>query len=157
MKVPTIAARERVEHFCERFGLTVPILLAPMAGVPAPSLSIAVAQAGGLGACGVLLMMPAEITQWAGEVRRHGTGIYQLNNWIPDPSPVRDAGREAAVRAFLGKWGPEVPAEAGDATPPAFEAQFEAMLAVIVAASMRKPPSAARSGCSPCCPPWLTR
>ena len=40
---------ERIEQFCARFNLRVPILLAPMAGVPSPALSIAVATAGGLG------------------------------------------------------------------------------------------------------------
>lgn len=123
------ALKTRLDAFCERFGLRAPILLAPMAGASPTSLSIAVANAGGLGACGVLLMTPEEITRWAEEVRRHSTGTYQLNNWIPDPAPIRDADREAAVRAFVGKWGPEVPAEAGDAKPQAFEAQFEAMLA----------------------------
>jgi nitronate monooxygenase len=43
---------------------------------------------------------------------------------------VRDAAAEAAVRAFLRGWGPEVPAEAADAKPPDFAAQCEAMLQV---------------------------
>lgn len=123
------AILDRTRSFCDRFGLKAPILLAPMAGACPPSLSIAVANAGGLGACGVLLMTPEEITNWADEVRRQSTGIYQLNNWIPDPAPVRDAAREVAVREFLKQWGPAVPPEAGDATPPDFKAQFEAMLA----------------------------
>ena len=45
--------KERSTRFCERFGIRVPILLAPMAGASAPSLSIAVINAGGLGACAV--------------------------------------------------------------------------------------------------------
>src|SRR5262249_37754050 len=53
---------------------------------------------------------------------------FQLNIWIPDPAPVRDAANEEKVRGFLGGWGPAVPAEAGDATPPDFEAQCNAML-----------------------------
>jgi nitronate monooxygenase len=123
------AISERTRAFCQRFNLRAPILLAPMAGACPTSLSIAVANAGGLGACGVLLMTPEEITKWTDELRQHSTGIYQLNNWIPDPAPIRDDAREAAVREFLGKWGPEVPVQAGDAKPPSFEAQFEAMLA----------------------------
>src|SRR5579883_2409760 len=123
------AIHDRTRAFCGRFGLKAPILLAPMAGACPPSLSIAVANAGGLGACGVLLMRPEEITSWADEVRRRSTGIYQLNNWIPDPAPVRAAVWEAALREFLRRRGPAVPAEAGDATPPDFKAQFEAMLA----------------------------
>jgi nitronate monooxygenase len=120
---------KRAEKFCARFNLTVPILLAPMAGASAPSLSIAVANAGGLGSCGVLLMQPDEITAWANEVRANSNGAFQLNNWIPDPPPKRDRAHEARVRDFLANWGPAVPPEAGDATPPDFAAQCEAMLA----------------------------
>src|SRR3978361_623750 len=78
---PTLA---RAEAFCARFGLRVPIMLAPMAGASAPSLSIAVANAGGLGSCGVLLMQPDEILAWAQEVRANSNGGFQLNIWIPD-------------------------------------------------------------------------
>lgn len=123
------AAIDRATAFCARFGLRVPILLAPMAGASAPSLSIAVAKAGGLGACGVLLMQPAEITAWANEVRAGSNGAFQLNIWIPDPPPRRDAEHETRVRAFLGQWGPPVPAEAGDSARPNFADQLEAMLA----------------------------
>jgi len=99
-----------------------------MAGACPPSLSAAIATAGGLGACGALLMQPAAILAWAAELRTASNGVFQLNLWVPDPSPQRDAQQESAVRAFLGQWGPEVPASAGDATPPDFAAQCEALL-----------------------------
>jgi nitronate monooxygenase len=51
-----------------------------------------------------------------------------MNLWIPDPPPVRDAEREAAVRAFLAHWGPEVPPTAGAAARPDFAAQCDALL-----------------------------
>lgn len=120
--------RERVRAFCSRFGLKLPILLAPMAGASSPSLSIAVAEAGGLGACGVLLMQPKEILAWTKEVRCATSGPFQLNLWIPDPAPLRDPEHERRVGEFLAKWGPEVPPEAADARPPDFPAQCEAML-----------------------------
>jgi nitronate monooxygenase len=125
----TRAILTRVEGFCQAFDLGAPIVLAPMAGACPPSLSIAVANAGGLGACGALLMPPAAIQAWVDEVRAHSEGPFQLNLWIPDPPPVRDARAELAVRGFLGGWGPAVAAEAGDAPPQDFEAQCEAMLA----------------------------
>ena len=118
----------RAESFCAAYGLGLPILLAPMAGACPPSLSIAVARAGGLGACGALLMQPEAIKAWAAEVRAGSNGAFQINLWIPDPAPERDAEAEQAVRAFLGGWGPEVPAEAGDARPPDFDAQCAAIL-----------------------------
>ena len=97
--------------------------------VPAPALSAAVANAGGLGACGALLMQPAAIQAWAASVRGQSNGAFQLNLWIPDPPPMRDPAHEAAIRAFLGQFGPEVPAEAADTTPPDFGTQCDALLA----------------------------
>ncbi|MDX2203508.1 MAG: nitronate monooxygenase family protein [Hyphomicrobiaceae bacterium] len=125
----TLTARARAEAFCTRFGLRLPILMAPMAGASPASLAIAVAQGGGLGACGALLMKPAAIRAWAQEVRAGSNGAFQLNTWVPDPAPVRDAAHEAKVRGFLAQWGPEVAAEAGDVVPVDFQAQCEAMLA----------------------------
>ena len=121
--------QERTASFCERFHLHLPVLLAPMSGVPAPSLTIAVAEAGGLGACGALLMTPAQIAAWVAAVRATTTRPFQLNLWIPDPLPLRDAGHEESVRRFLSDWGPAVAIDAGDATPPDFSAQCAALLA----------------------------
>ena len=118
----------RADAFRRRNGLEMPILLAPMAGASAPALSIAAANAGGMGACGALMMKPEEIHAWAGEVRANSNGNFQLNLWIPDPPPRRDADHEARVRAFLARWGPEVTAEAGNATPPDFADQCRALL-----------------------------
>jgi nitronate monooxygenase len=119
---------QRATEFCARFNLRVPILLAPMAGASAPSLSIAVANAGGLGSCGVLLMQPDEILSWANEVRSKSNGAFQLNIWIPDPSPKRDREHEVEIGSFLAQWGPPVARTAGDATPPDFNAQCQAMI-----------------------------
>jgi len=119
----------RAEAFCRQFGLGLPILLAPMAGACPASLSITVANAGGLGACGALLMPPEGVAAWAAEMRAGSNGAFQLNLWIPDPPPQRDAAHEDRLRAFLADWGPEVAAGAGDGTPPDFGAQCEALLA----------------------------
>src|SRR3954465_9003543 len=118
----------RVDSFCRRFGLELPLLLAPMAGASAPALSIAVMEAGGLGACGALLMQPDEIAAWADEVRAKGNGRYQLNLWVPDPPPPRDTGHERLLRAFLSDWVHPRVGAAGEADPPHFAAQGEARL-----------------------------
>jgi nitronate monooxygenase len=123
-------AQARTEAFCARFGLKLPILLAPMAGACPTSLSIAVMNAGGLGACGALMMQPDEIVAWAHEVRSKGNGPYQLNVWIPDPPPHRDPKHEEKLRAFLAGWGPPVSPQAGETTLPDFSAQCEAFLAI---------------------------
>lgn len=119
----------RARAFCDRFGLRLPILMAPMAGACPPSLAIAIANAGGMGACGALLMQPEAIAAWVGTFRASSNGALQLNLWIPDPPPLRDAEAEARVRDFLARFGPEVAKDAGDATPPDAAAQREALLA----------------------------
>ena len=125
---------ERADAFCSRYGLRLPILLAPMAGACPVSLSIAVANAGGMGAMGALISRPAAIRTWAEEFRAGSNGPFQLNTWVPDPAPHRDGEAEARVRAFLSRWGPEVPAGAGDAVPPDFQEQCETFLEVRPAA-----------------------
>jgi nitronate monooxygenase len=117
-----------VASFCEGYGFQIPILLAPMAGACAASLSIAVANAGGMGAMGALLTPPEGIRSWVREFRTGSSGPFQLNVWIPDPKPTRDSDAEACVRKFLEGWGPPVPISAGDAVLPDFEAQCDAFL-----------------------------
>jgi nitronate monooxygenase len=124
----SLAARERAARFCRRFGLQVPILQAPMAGACPAGLASAVANAGGMGGIGALLTPPEGIAAWARDFRSQSNGGFQINLWIPDPPPVRDPEHEREVREFLGKWGPAVPTDAGDAVPLDFAAQCEALL-----------------------------
>jgi nitronate monooxygenase len=121
---------ERVAAFCGAYDIRVPVLMAPMAGACPPPLAIAIAGAGGMGACGALQMKPDAIRSWAADVRAATNGAFQMNLWIPDPPPVRNAAAEASVRDFLGQWGPAVPADAGDGVLPDFAAQCDAMLEV---------------------------
>ncbi|MFZ0988582.1 MAG: nitronate monooxygenase [Xanthobacteraceae bacterium] len=126
--MPQHPALARAAAFCEQFNLRVPILMAPMASACPPSLAIAIANAGGLGGCGALMMQPEAIRNWAADVRAGTNGGFQFNLWIPDPPPKRDAAAEAAVRDFLANWGPPVPPEAGNVVLPDFNAQCDALL-----------------------------
>jgi nitronate monooxygenase len=118
----------RAQIFCARYGLQVPILLAPMAGACPASLSIAVANAGGMGAMGALLSPAAAIRDWVAEFRSGSRGPFQLNLWIPDPAPVRDPAAESRLREFLATWGPAVPPSAGDLALPDFSAQCDGLV-----------------------------
>ncbi len=121
----------RAEAFCARLGLRIPVLLAPMAGACPPSLSVAVAGAGGLGACGAITLQPAAMQAWASEFRAGcRNGPFQMNLWIPEGPPVRDAAAEGAMRAFVGQWGPPVAGDAGNFARPDFAAQCEALLEI---------------------------
>jgi nitronate monooxygenase len=106
----------------------MPILLAPMAGACPASLSVAVANAGGMGAMGALLTPPAGIHAWVNDFRSASSGPFQLNVWVPDPPPRRDPQAEARVRYFLASWGPEVAPAAGNTALPDFRQQCEAFL-----------------------------
>jgi len=102
-----------------------------MAGVPSVALAAAVAHAGGLASLGALLLTPAAMARWVQDFRAvaGAQAPLLLNLWVPDPPLQRDAAHEARLRAFLAAHGPEVPADAADATPPDFAAQFDALLA----------------------------
>lgn len=125
---PVTSPLARAEAFCCKYGLKLPILLAPMAGACPLSLSIALANAGSMGAMGALMSSPEAIRTWVQGFRSNSSGPLQLNTWIPDPPPVRDADSESRMRAFLADWGPKVAPAAGDAAPPDFRAQCEAFL-----------------------------
>jgi nitronate monooxygenase len=122
-------ALARAAAFCHRYGLRVPILMAPMAGACPVSLATAVANAGGMGGIGALLNGPDAIAAWAKEFREGSNGGFQANLWIPDPPPKRDKVHEARVREFLGQWGPAVAETAADAPLIDFDAQCDALLA----------------------------
>src|ERR1700684_4291639 len=112
---------DRAASFCAKYGFRIPVMLAPMAGASPASLSIAVANAGGMGAMGALLTPPDGIRAWVREFRSKSQSPLQLNLWIPDPAPRRDSHAEEQMRKFLAQWGPAVPPAAGDTVPPDFE------------------------------------
>ncbi len=99
-----------------------------MAGACPTSLSIAVAQSGGMGACGALVMQPDAIISWVREFRSASDGSLQLNLWIPDDQPQSDPTAEQKMKFFLKSWIPDesVP---GAVKPTDFTAQCEAILA----------------------------
>jgi NAD(P)H-dependent flavin oxidoreductase YrpB (nitropropane dioxygenase family) len=78
---------DRATAFAAAYGCEVPILLAPMAGACPPPLSIAVANAGGMGAMGALLHDGPGIAKWVDDFRAGSRGALQINTWVPDPPP----------------------------------------------------------------------
>ncbi|MDE1156375.1 MAG: nitronate monooxygenase [Acidobacteriaceae bacterium] len=122
---PTLA---RATRFAASIQAALPILMAPMAGASSVSLAAAVANTGGMGACGALLLSPQAIVSWATAFRQQSNGPFQMNLWVPDPPPHRDLDLEAHQRAFLSQWGPAVPDDAGDTPLQDFHAQCNALL-----------------------------
>ena len=122
-------ARDRADAFCRRHGLRAPILQAPMASASPPALAAAVANAGGMGGCGALSSSPAGIRDWCADFRDRSNGGFQINLWIPDPPPIRDAAHEARVRERLAPLaGAPVPEAGTGPFLPDFAEQCAAIL-----------------------------
>jgi nitronate monooxygenase len=121
---------DRARAFCDRFGLGVPILLAPMAGATPVALAAAVGNAGGMGALGALITPPDGVRAWAAEFRAQSASPFQLNTWIPDPPQAPDPGAEARMRAFLARWAIDSDPAAAGAGAADFDAQCQAFLDV---------------------------
>lgn len=122
----------RAMEFCDRFGLRLPVLQAPMAGSSPPQLAIAVAEAGGMGASGALLDSPERIAEWARQFRVESSGAFQMNIWIPEesvPGPDERAERAHAASQFLRQFGTPSEPDEPEPVPPIFSEQCDAMLA----------------------------
>ncbi|HXV00470.1 MAG TPA: nitronate monooxygenase family protein [Caulobacteraceae bacterium] len=106
------------------FGVTHPILQAPMAGASTPAMAIAVGQAGGLGAlaCAMLSLEAAGADLAA--IRAAAPGPINLNFFCHRP-PAFDAAREAAWRARLAPYYAEQGLEPGPAAPGGGRAPFD--------------------------------
>ena len=102
-----MTALARARAFAAAHGLVVPVLQAPMAGVPSLRLAAAVVRGGGMAGMGALLLAPEGIAQWVSRFRAElgaaagAAAPLQLNLWVPDPPPRRDAAHEARLAAFL--------------------------------------------------------
>jgi nitronate monooxygenase len=136
--------RSRAEAFCTRFGLRTPILQAPMASASPAPLAAAVASAGGMGGFGALTSSPEQIRAWAADFRGRSNGAFQVNLWMPDPAPLRDAAHEARVRETLSRLaGTEIT----DPGPGPFVADFAAQVEALIEA--RPPIASAMMGVFP--------
>ena len=73
-------------------------------------------------------MSPDQIAEWSSKFRASSDGPFQLNNWIPDPEPVRDHIEEQKISDFLERFSGEETPPKIDFSTPDFSAQCDAML-----------------------------
>jgi nitronate monooxygenase len=93
-----------VNQFCRAFGLTVPVVLAPMAGGPStPELAAAVSNAGGLGSLGAAYTSPEKIAEDIAAIRRLTDRPFAVNLFAPQGMEAL-RGDVAAVEAFLAPY-----------------------------------------------------
>jgi nitronate monooxygenase len=116
----------------ELLGTELPIIQAPMAGVQAGALAIAVSKAGGLGSLPCAMLSPEQVRAELQKIVAATAAPYNVNFFCHTP-PAADAQREASWRAALGRYYAEygidpnaIPAGPGRAP---FTAEAAALLA----------------------------
>ena len=119
---------EKTKKFCEEYELALPIIMAPMAGACPPALAAAVSNAGGMGACGSLMLDSEQIKDWTNEFKSRTNGSLLLNTWIPDHEPTRDLQHEKHLIEFLSRFVPDMSKNLTNISNVSFEAQCRAML-----------------------------
>ena len=119
---------EKTKQFCEEYELALPIIMAPMAGACPPALAAAVSNAGGMGACGALMLDSGQIKEWTKEFKSRTNGSLLLNTWVPGPEPTRDYDHEKRLMEFLSRFAPGMSRSFNDVPCVSFEEQCQAML-----------------------------
>ena len=117
---------------CDRLGLAVPVIQAPMAGGPAsPELVAACSAAGALGSFGFAYTQPEEMKKQAAAVRTKTDRPFGINLFgAPLPADIADeAQREAlgAVAAYYAELGLAPPEPVRAPYGPDFDAQLAAV------------------------------
>ena len=116
----------------ERFGLSVPVIQAPMAGGPSSQeLVAACCAAGALGAFGFAYTQPEEMKKQAAWVRAKTDKPFGINLFTSaQPGPVDAASQRGAIEAVSGFYkelGLPVPDAVKTPYAPDLEAQFDAV------------------------------
>ena len=91
----------------ELFGISLPIVQAPMAGVQGSALAIAVCRAGGLGSLPCAMLTPESIREELSAIRAATSNPINVNFFCHAP-PAPSAERESAWRAALAPYFAEL-------------------------------------------------
>lgn len=90
--------------FCEKHGMTIPVVQAPMAGGPTtPELVAAVCNTGGLGSLAAEYLSPSQIEEEIGKTRRLTRRPFAVNLFSPDADQA-PAGDLVAIAEFLSRY-----------------------------------------------------
>ena len=90
------------------FGIDLPLIQAPMAGVQGAKLAIAVSNAGGLGSLPCAMLTLDAMKKELGEFKAHTTKPYNVNFFChvpPVPSDEREARWRAALAPYYQEFG----------------------------------------------------
>ncbi len=115
------------------FGISVPILLGPLAGVGTPELAIAVSEAGGLGALPSALLSEAQLRAALDQIRAATDRPININFFCHHPPPD-DPVRAMAWRTRLAPYAVELGLDPQVTPPAGGRAPFDAALCAVVEA-----------------------
>lgn len=117
--------------FRQLFGIDVPLIQAPMAGVQAGALAVAVSNAGALGSLPCALLSTDGIEREIAAIKGQTSRPYNVNFFCHVPPPV-DADREAAWRAALAPYYREFGIDPASIKPGPGRAPFDAAAADVL-------------------------
>ena len=113
------------------FGIDLPIIQAPMAGVQAGAMAVAVSNAGGLGSLPCAMLTPDALRSELQLITAQTTRPYNLNFFCHVP-PMPDAAREARWRAALAPYYAEFGIDASSVPAGGGRAPFSADIADLI-------------------------
>jgi len=115
----------------QKLGVELPIIQAPMAGVQAGALAVAVSNAGGLGSLPCAMLDAHAIERELGEIRAGTTRPFNVNFFCHAP-PTADAAREARWRAALAPFYREFGIDPATIQPGPGRAPFDDVAATVL-------------------------
>jgi nitronate monooxygenase len=121
----------------ELFGIELPIIQAPMAGVQGSALAVAVSNAGGLGSLPCALLDADGMRRELSTIRAQTTKPFNVN-FFCHAQPEVDVAREARWRTILAPYFAELGIEAGTIAGGPVRMPFDATAAAVL--SEFKPP-----------------
>ena len=104
------------------FGIELPIIQAPMAGVQGSELAIAASEAGGLGSLPCAMLSPEQMRTELGVIRQRTSRPINLNFFChaaPQPDPEREAGWKRRLEPFYAELSldPATPVKSANRAP----------------------------------------
>ena len=118
----------------ESFGIELPVVQAPMAGVQGSALASAVSNAGGLGSLPCAMLAPAGIADEIAAIRAQTAKPFNVN-FFCHTTPAVDPDREAAWHAVLAPYYREFDIDPTSIKPGPGRAPFSAEAAVVIEAT----------------------
>jgi len=118
----------------QRFGIDVPIIQAPMAGVQGSALAIAVSNAGALGSLPCAMLSPEGLAQELAAIGGQTARAFNVN-FFCHVTPPLDVNREAAWRAALTPYYREFDIDASSIKPGPGRAPFSGETAAVLEAA----------------------